>query len=366
MTDEERENRQKVRSFYDLNDSSVELVHQKLRIMENEELLRVLKQDVKSWNAWRGKTYPHQVPDFTGADLSGIDLRGADLRRLELPESNLQGANLSGADFYRTTLWRANLSDANLTRADLSSTNLNGADLQRSDLSGAILRFSRLTAANVSGAIFSDCFVYGCSFWNLKGMPAKQSGVVITPQTEPVITVDSIEVAQFVYLLLKNPKIRDVIDTLAKKAVLILGRFTAERKAVLEKVREGLRQNGYVPILFDFDKPSTRDTQETIATLAGLSRFVIADISDPKSVPQELISIVPNFPSVLVQPILQIGYEPWGMYDHIQRYPWVLPVFVYENEQILRTALEDKIIAPADAKARELLVQRAREIVEKS
>jgi hypothetical protein len=54
------------------------------------------------------------------------------------------------------------------------------------------------------------------------------------------------------------------------------------------------------------------------------------------------------------------------MYDHIQRYPWVLPVFVYENEQILRTALEDKIIAPADAKARELLVQRAREIVEKS
>ena len=76
--------------------------------------------------------------------------------------------------------------------------------------------------------------------------------MIITPRYEPEITVDNIEVAQFVYLLLHNEKIRDVIDTVTSKAVLILGRFTAERKAVLDALREELRKRDYLPILFDF------------------------------------------------------------------------------------------------------------------
>src|SRR6185312_13535354 len=41
---------------------------------------------------------------------------------------------------------------------------------------------------------------------------AKQQDLVITGWDEPKITVDDIEVAQFIYLLLNNKKIRDVID----------------------------------------------------------------------------------------------------------------------------------------------------------
>jgi hypothetical protein len=62
----------------------------------------------------------------------------------------------------------------------------------------------------------------------------KQRNLVITPEHEPEITVDNIEVAQFIYLMLNNQKIREVIDTITSKAVLILGRFTEERKPVLE------------------------------------------------------------------------------------------------------------------------------------
>jgi hypothetical protein len=51
----------------------------------------------------------------------------------------------------------------------------------------------------------------------------KQQNLVITRQDEPAITVDKIEVAQFVYLLLNNKKVRDVIDTITSKVVLILG-----------------------------------------------------------------------------------------------------------------------------------------------
>jgi hypothetical protein len=47
----------------------------------------------------------------------------------------------------------------------------------------------------------------------------------------------NIEVAQFVYLLLHNKKIRDVIDAIGKKGALRLGRFTEGRMMVLERLR---------------------------------------------------------------------------------------------------------------------------------
>jgi hypothetical protein len=122
----------------------------------------------------------------------------------------------------------------------------------------------------------------------------KQKNLIITKSQEPQITVDNIEVAQFVYLLLYNQKIRDVIDTITSKAVLILGRFTPERKKVLDALREELRKQDYLPILFDFDVPSNRDITETVSLLARMARFIIANLTDPSSIPKELEAIVPH------------------------------------------------------------------------
>ena len=90
------------------------------------------------------------------------------------------------------------------------------------------------------------------------------------------IIVDDLRVAQFIYLLLHNEKIRTVVDTNRKKAVLILGRFTEKRKAVLRRLWNELRKRGFLPILFDFEKPSGRNLTETVSTLAHLARFIIA------------------------------------------------------------------------------------------
>jgi hypothetical protein len=89
----------------------------------------------------------------------------------------------------------------------------------------------------------------------------------------PEITVDNLEVAQFLYLLLDNKNIRRIINTITSKVVLILGRFTPERKAVLDAIRDELRKRDYLPVLFDFEKPSSRDITETVSTLAHMARL---------------------------------------------------------------------------------------------
>jgi hypothetical protein len=113
---------------------------------------------------------------------------------------------------------------------------------------------------NLTDADLTGCRIYGVSAWRLDLEGAKQQNLVITRADEPEITVDNIEVAQFVFLLLHNQKIRDVIDTINSKAVLILGCFTDERKAVLDALRKELRKRHHLPILFDFEKPRSLNT----------------------------------------------------------------------------------------------------------
>jgi hypothetical protein len=71
--------------------------------------------------------------------------------------------------------------------------------------------------------------------------------------------------------MLHNEKIRGVIDTIGGKGVLILGRFYAERKAVLDALKGRLRNFGLVPMVFDWDKPTGRDLTETVALLANMT-----------------------------------------------------------------------------------------------
>jgi hypothetical protein len=152
--------------------------------------------------------------------------------------------------------------------------------------------------------------------------------------------------------------------SLTRGAVLILGRFTPERKAVLDGIREELRRREWVPILFDFDKPTQRDFTETILTLAGMARFVIADISNPKSSPLELQATVPNYMIPFV-PILQIGEEPFEMFKDLKhKYnDWVLDPLKYDSIENLLLVFEPAILAPALEKHAELTARKARELV---
>ena len=119
------------------------------------------------------------------------------------------------------------------------------------------------------------------------------------------------------------PKIRFGIDARIRH-------FTEGRMVVLERLRDKLRDLGFVPMVFNFDKPETKDFTETVRLLCNLSHFVIVDITNPRSAPLELQATVPDYMVPFV-PILQHGEEPFSMFVDLQnKYDWVLqPVVGY-------------------------------------
>ena len=301
--------------------------------------------------------------NLRGAVLSGADLSGADLRKARLTRANLSRAHLSKARLIKANLSRANLIGANLSGADLSRANLTGTNLSGANLNGADLEAATLVDTDLTGADLTGCHIYGVSAWGLKLERTKQQNLVITPRDEPAITVDNIEVAQFIYLLLHNEKIRDVIDTIGKKGVLLLGRFTEGRIQILERLREKLRSLGFVPMVFNFDKPETKDFTETVRLLANLSHFVIVDITNPRSTPLELQATVPDYMVPFV-PILEEGQDPFAMFVDLQnKYDWVLePVIGYSSVDRLIEVMEDKVVRPAEAKFNQLLARRTKQL----
>jgi uncharacterized protein YjbI with pentapeptide repeats len=291
---------------------------------------------------------------LSNADLEGAALTEANLGRAKLDEASLNGANLNGANLSRASLYGAKLHGAKLCGAKLYRANLDEADLSGADLSKADLSRASMVETNFIDAILSDCRIYGISAWDVKlNERTVQQGLILTPAGEPA--VDDLEVAQFVYLLLHNEKIRHVIDTVGKKGVLLLGRFTEGRIALLDRLRDELRKRGYLPIVFNFDKPETKDFTETVRLLAGLSKFVIADITNPKSAPLELQATVPDI-MVPFRPIIEEGEKPFAMLQDlwIKHREWMFEPIHYSSVDALIASLDGRIIQPAEQRFVEL------------
>jgi hypothetical protein len=349
--------------------------------MANIDQITILKQGVEVWNLWYD-AHRDVIPDFIEYDLRGMDLSNAKLDRAEFNRSNLHGVNFAGADLTlacfndadvsasdlrKADLWRAFLRRTNFREADLRGADLSGADLHGADLSGANLCGANLTQATLvatmlENAVLSDCRIYGTSVWDAKGKLRAQDGLVITPPEQPTITVDDLEVGQFIYLLLNREKLRNVLTTITSKAVLLLGCFTPERKAILDALADRLRKNNLLPIIFDFERSTNRDFTETIKILAGLSMFVIVDLTKPKSAPQELTAIIPDYQIPFV-PILEEGEDPYSMFMDFKKYNWVLtPILKYRTKEVLMAHFKEAILDRAWKKRLEIQRKRNEEL----
>ena len=355
--------------------------------MPNQKHVDYLSKGAEAWNQWVKSS--GERPDLRDADLRGRNLQGfnfkegrlngaklykANLQKAKLDNANLRRANLTGADLTRASLSGANLRhavlrNAKLKRAYLRRADFSYVDFRGADLTASVLEYARLVDVNLDKAILKDCFIYGASVWNVLGTPKEQSNLVITPSivkrdranpsltakgsdVEPTITVDDLEIAQFIYLLLNYKSLRSTINSVTEKGVLLLGRFGGGGLEVLHAMGAKLREMGYLPIIFDFERPEDRDYTETIQTLTGLSRFVIVDLSGP-SVPQELHSIVPNIKIPYV-PIIEEGRNTYSLFLDLLQYPWVVkPILKFTDEQQLLDLLPSKIVAQAEKRYKE-------------
>ena len=338
-----------------------------------DQHFEIIRAGTARWNEWRMESAETR-PLLYDAHLEGADLSGANLANANMICSHLNEAKLVGANFHEANLGGADFSGAHLERAnfcrtDLFDTNMSGAHLESANLQG-----THLAKTNFTGAHLIECRIYGLSAWDLTvdDSTVQRDLIIVYEEDGPTqagrgeegrVVVDDLRVAQFIYLLLHNQNIRHVIDTVAKTAVLILGRFTPERNDILNALRAELRRRRFLPMLFDFPPSAKRNLTETVATLAHLSRFVIADITDARSVAQELQHIVPALPSLPVQPILLASQYEYGMFRDFSDYPWVLEPYRYDSRDHLLASLDNNVIAPAVAKADE--IERRRKAAEK-
>lgn len=336
--------------------------------MANSKCIKYLAQGSSAWNSWRIKksgngydlsdlnffddikpsNYGFDLPDYRGYDFTNCNLNRVSLRNCNFIDCDFSGSNLHFSDLVDSYFVNCNFTNAQLQVTKIGSAhfigcnfhsaNLSYCSAEETDFTGSKLIDTNLSHMSLvktdfTNTIIKGVCVYGISAWDLILEGAKQETIYIS-DSDISITVPTIELAQFISLLVNNSKIRDVIDTITSKVVLILGRFTKERKVILDSIKNELQLRGYLPVLFDFEGPTNRDITETVMTLASLSKFVIADLSSPKSIPQELTTIIPNFPSVPVQPIILVSEREYSMFEHFNKYPWVLEKITYEQELV--------------------------------
>jgi hypothetical protein len=129
----------------------------------------------------------------------------------------------------------------------------------------------------------------------------------------------------------------------------------------LGNVSQGCKNDRlYLPIVFNFDKPETKGFTETVRLLAGMSKFVIADITNPKSAPYKLGAIVSQT-MIPFQPIIEAGETPFAiLQDLLTSYPdRVFQPIQYPSVDGLVETMDAEIIGPAETRFDELVMRRA-------
>jgi hypothetical protein len=162
--------------------------------------------------------------------------------------------------------------------------------------------------------------------------------------------MQTIDAVQSVMRELDGEGVSRVLSDVASRTVVILGRFKPERKSILDFIRRRIATppSPYVGLVFDFEQPKDRTMLESVLRFAAVSRFVIADLSDPKWVLAELLQIVRNFRSLPIVPIIDAQQDEKDAIAEFEGYPWVHPVVRYRDLAHLERILESQVVEAAE------------------
>jgi uncharacterized protein YjbI with pentapeptide repeats len=311
--------------------------------MADSTHVAILEAGHASWNDWRD-SHPEISPDLSDLDVTALVGRhqpatsALNFSGVNFFGSRFEAAHLEGADFTGATLREADLSRARLSGATLTGSNLRNAYLADTQVDGAVivnsnLNRARLVKTNLAGAQIKSCVVYGISAWQLRTTPdTKQRNLVIedsvligdaladavagAPGYYPLM-VDDLELAQFIHLVTDYKNFGKTLNALLDRGVLLLGNFRDDGKALLDRVANRLREMQRLPIIFDFERPRDTTLIETVTTLAGLSKLVIANL-DGRSVPAELERIASTYEKPIVA-LVNSQQDSYSMFEDLLR-----------------------------------------------
>lgn len=332
--------------------------------MTQDDPAHIILQGAKIWNAWRER-HPYldltfnrpnwydcpgpgglqlkgkNLVDFSGMNLSGVRIFNAFAEGLHLRDALFDGSHFEEGDFSRADFRGATFRNTKFNKTILTGANFDGAtfincNLNRINLVGASFRVQEIT----------ETVVYGLAAWDLETSPEmKQSKLVIEKtydlysdfmqQGKVPMLVDDIELAQFVYYLSNHKKMRNAINILNDRGVLLLGGFKNGGLERLYAMREWFKHKGYMAMIFDFVRPDSLDLIETVITMAGLSKFIVVDLSGP-SVPAELDAIL----RAIERPVLAFG-KPFALLPTLARKTKML--MIEGDDSNLLDHLEDKL-----------------------
>ena len=326
--------------------------------MNQDNPTQILMQGAKVWNAWRENNYPtsgftdpfwYDCPGSDGVQVKGnnqLDFSDMNLSGILIHSAFAEGLNLQRATFDGTTFEEGDFSRADFRGATFLNTKFNKTILTGANFDGATFINCNLNRVNLVGASFqvkeiTETVVYGISAWDLvTSEESKQSKLVIEKtydlysdfikQGELPLMVEDIELAQFIYYLSNHKKLRDTLNILNDKGVLLLGRFKDGGLERLYSIRDWLHRKGYMAMIFDFDRPDNLSKIETVVTMAGLSKFIIADLSG-SSVGHELASIVPQ----LKKPLIAFG-NIYALVPDLDDHTGVITIKDTKDENLLK------------------------------
>ena len=315
-------------------------------MMAPEDASAVVLRGAKAWNAWRQQQLGrvnfaaprwYDSPGRGGQQIKGrnrLDFSGMDFTSVDIHRAFAEGLNLRGAVFENAHFEEGDFSRADFSGAVFRHTRFNKTILTGANFDDAVFVNCNINRVNLVGASFrvreiTETVVYGIAAWDLQMSEAsKQSRLVIErthelyseliAQGKVPLMVDDIELAQFVHYLSDHRKMRDTLNILNDKGVLLLGRFKDGGIERLYAVRERLQRHGYMAMIFDFERPDNMSLTETVVTMAGLSKFIVVDLSGA-SVPGELQAIL----SQIKKPIVAFG-DAYSMFPDIEDQTQVL------------------------------------------
>lgn len=327
--------------------------------------LNILKHGAKIWNNWRdhhpgpldfASPHWHDSMECGGMPSKGancLDFSGVHLCDVNIYSAFAEGLNLRGAVFENTVIEEGDFSRCDFSGATFRNTRFNKTILTQSTFEGATFNNCNLNRVNLTGADFRvreicETVVYGLSAWDLNtSTESRQSKLVIEKtyefysdliqQGQIPMMVDDIELAQFVYYLSDHKKMRQTLNILNDRGVLLLGRFQEGGLARLDGIRQWFQERGFTPMMFDFARPDNLSLTETVVTMAGLSKFILVDLSGP-SVPAELQAIL----SQIKKPLMVFG-DPYALAADLADHTRVFPL--EGNDEQLLASIEQTLPA---------------------